>query len=167
MNKALHLTAAVHEMQLFSAAAGLYITVFQKHQCCLLSDAWSTGKHLVIKREERKCFLNATTCSLIAGMFGCSCRAGPFHRGKQKMKVTQAGCQNLRTCSTYVWAAGGSLFRCLLEVNGSMSSVEDKSERQNMKDKMLKRLTKENAGKLQMQRWDEDQVTASNSQSKA
>lgn len=31
---------------------------------------------------------------------------------------------------------------------------------------MLKRLTTQNAGKLQMQRWDEDQVTASNLQSK-
>lgn len=95
MNKALHLTAAVHEMQLFPAAAGLYVTVLQKHQRCLLSDSWSTGKHLVIKREEGKCFLNVTTCSLIAGMSGCCCRAAPFHRGKQKMKVTQAGCQNL------------------------------------------------------------------------
>lgn len=72
-----------------------YVTVFQKHQRCLLADAWSTGKHLVIKREDRKCFLNVTTCSLIAGMFGCCCRIGTFHRGKQKMKETQAGCQNL------------------------------------------------------------------------
>lgn len=65
-NKDLHWAPAVHEMQLFSAAMGLYVTVFQNHRHSLLTVACSKWKHLVIK--DRRCFLN---CSLIEMMFGC------------------------------------------------------------------------------------------------
>lgn len=82
MNKVVRRAPAVHEMQLFSAALGLYVTVFQKTSLhSLLSVACSKGKHLVIK--ERRCFLNVTTCSLIEGMFGCR----GFTEDKQKIKA--------------------------------------------------------------------------------
>lgn len=89
MNKDLHWAAAVHEMQLFSAAVGLYVTVFPKHRLSLPAVACSKGKHLVIK--ARRCFLHVATCSLIEGMFGC----WDFTEDKQKMKAMQADCQNL------------------------------------------------------------------------
>lgn len=89
MNKDLHWAPTVHEMQLFSAAMRLYVTVFQKHQHSLLTVACSKGKHLVIK--ERRCFLIVTTCSLIEGMFG----SWGFTEDKQKIKVMQADCQSL------------------------------------------------------------------------
>lgn len=91
MNKVVRRAAAVHEMQLFSAALGLYVTVFQKTSLhSLLSVACSKGKHLVIK--ERRCFLNVTTCSLIEGMLGCR----GFTEDQQKIKAMQANCQNRR-----------------------------------------------------------------------
>lgn len=89
MNKVLHWAPAVHEMQLFSAAVGLYVTVFKKHRHSLLAVACSKGKHLVIK--ERRCFLNVATCSLIEGMFEC----WGFTEDKQKTEAIQAECQSL------------------------------------------------------------------------
>lgn len=55
MNKDSRRTPAVHEMQLFSAATGLYVTVLQKHHS-QLADACSAGKHLVIKESREKMF---------------------------------------------------------------------------------------------------------------
>lgn len=95
MNKDLHQTPAVHEMQLFSAAAGLYVTV-PKNISAVCSQMPAAQENIwLVTREERKCFLNVTMCSLIAGMFGC-CRSGRFTEVSRKWKRCR---QIAKTCA--------------------------------------------------------------------
>lgn len=147
MNKDLRRTPAVHEMQLFSAAAGLYVTV-PKNSSAVCSQMPAAQENIwLVTREERRCVLNVTMCNLIAGMFGC-CRSGRFTEVSRKWKwcrqiakicEIEAG----RACSTSFWTVGTVCITVYEKWKEALTAWAAGA-----RDKTLKRLKKQNASKM-------------------